>query len=197
MGASRGHAARRLAGKPAAHQLPRHPRQQPAPVEPVRRRRGPQRHSRTADRRRPSRHRRHPSPGSGPALRDAIDRFIEQNLLDEHLNPGAIAAAHGVSVRTVNRHRPDRQRHHPHPPPRTRSRRAHGPGKPIGAIATKWGFSDGPHFTRTFKSTYGTTPKEFREAYLAKGGATMQQDVPRVHGLTDGLIETGVPPAQR
>jgi AraC-like DNA-binding protein len=43
------------------------------------------------------------TPGGRPALRDAVDRFIEQNLLDEHLSPSAVARAHGLSVRTINR----------------------------------------------------------------------------------------------
>ena len=38
-----------------------------------------------------------------PALRAALDRYIERHLLDGSVTVGAIATAHGVSVRTVNR----------------------------------------------------------------------------------------------
>ena len=34
-----------------------------------------------------------------PALRAAMDRFIERHLLDDALTPAAIATAHGVSIR--------------------------------------------------------------------------------------------------
>ncbi|WP_214369907.1 hypothetical protein [Pseudonocardia sp. H11422] len=36
-------------------------------------------------------------------LRAAMDRYIERHLLDGAVGPAAIASAHGVSVRTVNR----------------------------------------------------------------------------------------------
>ncbi len=38
-----------------------------------------------------------------PALRAAMDRYIERHLLHGPLTPAEIAAAHGVSTRTVNR----------------------------------------------------------------------------------------------
>ena len=36
--------------------------------------------------------------------------------------------------------------------------------QPIGTFATKWGFDDSSHFSRSFKACYGTPPKEFRDA---------------------------------
>jgi hypothetical protein len=38
-----------------------------------------------------------------PALRASMERYIEQNLLNGAVTPAAIAAAHWVSIRTVNR----------------------------------------------------------------------------------------------
>jgi AraC family transcriptional regulator, positive regulator of tynA and feaB len=35
-------------------------------------------------------------------------------------------------------------------------------GRPIGAIAYSWGFSDLCHFSRTFKQRFGMTPREWR-----------------------------------
>ncbi|MFI9629464.1 helix-turn-helix domain-containing protein [Streptomyces sp. NPDC052042] len=32
----------------------------------------------------------------------------------------------------------------------------------IADVAARWGFSDGPHFTRAFKDAFGTTPSAFR-----------------------------------
>jgi AraC family transcriptional regulator, positive regulator of tynA and feaB len=37
-----------------------------------------------------------------PALHAAMDRYIERRLLDGSISPNALAAAHGVSIRTVN-----------------------------------------------------------------------------------------------
>jgi len=138
--------------------------------------------------------------GARPALRDAVDRFIEQNLLDEHLSPSAVARAHGLSVRTINRafnatgqtvgiriRRLARARNE------LAERR-----QPIGTIATKWGFDDSSHFSRSFKACYGTSPKEFRDARVRaeQARAAMQQTGPRVQALTDASDKTGVTPAR-
>ena len=37
--------------------------------------------------------------GTGPALRAAMDRYIERHLLDQPISAAALASAHGVSVR--------------------------------------------------------------------------------------------------
>ncbi|NIL78336.1 helix-turn-helix domain-containing protein [Rhodococcus sp. B10] len=141
------------------------------------------------------------SSGIGSALRDAIDRFIEHNLLDGHLSPSVIASAHGVSVRTVNRAFNATGQTVSETIRIRRLARARGElaeaGKSIGAIASKWGFSDGSHFSRTFKTTYGTTPREFREAYFAGRVANIQKDGPRVIAHKAPLSETGVTPARR
>ena len=142
-------------------------------------------------------------PGVGPALRDAIDRFIEQNLLDDHLSPATIASAHSVSVRTVNRvfnatgqtvSETIRIRRLARARTDLAEFRA-----PIGVIASKWGFSDSSHFSRSFKACYGTSPKEFRDSRLRedRDGASMQQPGPRVQGHTSSAAETGVTPARR
>ena len=92
-----------------------------------------------------------------------MDRYIERHLLDGAITPQRIAAAHGVSVRTVNRvfnatgqtvgevirvRRLARAREE-----LTESDR------PVSAIAHRWGFSDSSHFSRSFKAHYGTSPR--------------------------------------
>ncbi|MGB3698648.1 MAG: helix-turn-helix domain-containing protein [Gordonia sp. (in: high G+C Gram-positive bacteria)] len=105
---------------------------------------------------------------AGPALHDAMDRFIESNLLDRALSPGMIACAHGVSVRTVNRvfnaaGQTVRDTIRIRRLARARDELAVS-DTPIAALADKWGFADASHFSRTFKSFYGTSPSDFRGA---------------------------------
>jgi AraC family transcriptional regulator, positive regulator of tynA and feaB len=35
-------------------------------------------------------------------------------------------------------------------------------GEPISVIARRWGFADSSHFTRAFRTHYGTTPSDYR-----------------------------------
>ncbi len=103
-----------------------------------------------------------------PALRAAMDRYIDRHLAGGLLSPGDIAQAHGVSVRTVNRIYSSsgetvsgviRSRRLA----RARAELAAGT-EPIMTIAHRWGFFDSSHFTRTFKSQYGISPREYRAA---------------------------------
>ena len=133
-----------------------------------------------------------------PALRAAMDRFIEQHLLDESVTPAAIANAHGVSTRTVNRvfnatgqtvsevvrvRRLARARDE-----LTKSDR------PISAIAHRWGFSDTSHFSRTFKAHYGASPTDYRGNARVPGevGAPVQRPVAAVQRGAARSYETGV-----
>jgi AraC-like DNA-binding protein len=36
-------------------------------------------------------------------------------------------------------------------------------GRPVGAIAYSWGFSDLCHFSRTFKQRFGVSPRQWRK----------------------------------
>lgn len=137
-----------------------------------------------------------------PALRAAMDRYIERHLLDASVTPAAIASAHGVSVRTVNRifnatgqtvsevvrvrrlarareELADRQR-------------------PVASIAHRWGFSDTSHFSRTFKAHYGSSPTDYRLAARSgiDDGASMQRSVAAVHRATRRSKDTEVTAAQ-
>lgn len=101
-----------------------------------------------------------------PALRAAMDRYIAAHLLSEPVTPAAVAHAHGVSVRTVNRvfnatgetvSEVVRVRRLA----RARGEVASGRDS-ITAIAARWGFADGSHFSRSFKARYGSSPSEYR-----------------------------------
>jgi AraC-like DNA-binding protein len=104
------------------------------------------------------------------ALMAQIYAFIGERLGDEHLTPDAIAAAHYISPRYlhklfqqegrtvagwVRQRRLERCRHDLADP-----RLA---GRPINAIAARWGFASPAHFSQAFRSTYGISPREFRK----------------------------------
>ena len=109
--------------------------------------------------------------------RDAADRtlflrigeFIDAHLADPALTPDAVAAAHFVSLRTLQRlfsrhdatvaawirlRRLARCREDLRDPALT--------GHTARAIAARWGFTDHAQFSRVFRRTYGTTPRAWR-----------------------------------
>ncbi|RSS51172.1 helix-turn-helix domain-containing protein [Streptomyces sp. WAC07061] len=102
------------------------------------------------------------------ALVQRIHAFIEHNLGDPELNPPAVAAHHHVSVRTLH------QLFHGQESVNARIRRRRleqcradlaDPalrGRPVGAIAARWGFSGPVVFSRSFREAYGVSPTEFR-----------------------------------
>jgi AraC-like DNA-binding protein len=103
-------------------------------------------------------------------LRSAIDR----RLTDPTLNPAAVAAAAGVSVRYANAVLADEhtsiarliqtQR-------LERCRRALSDPmqvyRTVAEVAYGWGFSDMTHFGRRFKSAFGLLPSEYRRSHCA------------------------------
>jgi AraC-like DNA-binding protein len=108
-----------------------------------------------------------PPPSDTPALRARMEEWINRNLVDPALSPTTIAAAHGVSVRTVHRifgadgeslGRYVRTRRLA----RARQELTGQRSLPIAAIASRFGFADSSHFTRAFKSHYGICPREYR-----------------------------------
>lgn len=137
-----------------------------------------------------------------PALRAAMDRYIEQHLLDETVTLASIAHAHGVSTRTVNRvfnatgqtvSEVVRVRRLA----RARDELTKG-DQPISAIAHRWGFSDTSHFSRTFKAHYGSSPTDYRcnAKVPHEGGNLVQRPVAAVQRVASRGAETGVTAAQ-
>ncbi|MDT5238364.1 MAG: AraC family transcriptional regulator, positive regulator of tynA and feaB [Mycobacterium sp.] len=104
-----------------------------------------------------------------PALRASIERYIERHLLDGTVTPAAIASAHWVSIRTVNRVFSATGQTVGEVVRLRRLARAREDltesDRPISDIAHRWGFSDTSHFSRTFKAHYGSSPTDFRDAY--------------------------------
>jgi AraC-like DNA-binding protein len=104
------------------------------------------------------------------ALMAQIHAFIRENLGDPGLTPHAIAAAHYISPRYLHklfqqdgrtvagwvRERRLEQCRRDLADPRLANR-------PINAIAARWGFTSSAHFSQAFRSTYGLSPREFRQ----------------------------------
>ncbi|GAA4539294.1 helix-turn-helix domain-containing protein [Pseudonocardia xishanensis] len=116
-----------------------------------------------------------------PALRASMDSWIDRHLLDAELSPEAIAAAHAVSVRTVYRlfernGETFRQVVRTRRLDRARQELADG-DRPVAAIAARWGFADASHFSRTFKTAFGVSPRDFRAATVHAG----KRGAPRDH----------------
>jgi AraC-like DNA-binding protein len=104
------------------------------------------------------------------ALTAQILAFIEQNLGDPELRPGAIAAAHHISIRYLHK------LFHEHGDTVAawiRERRLERcrrdladpllGSRPISAIAARWGFTSPAHFSQAFRSANGLSPRQFRE----------------------------------
>jgi AraC-like DNA-binding protein len=112
-----------------------------------------------------------PRPEGGKhALLSDIKSFIRQNLADPELSPAAVAAAHHISTRSLQRlfesqdttvtewirsHRLERCRRDL-VDPRLRD-------EPIGLIAKRWGFQDAAYFSRVFRAAYGVSPRGCRD----------------------------------
>jgi AraC-like DNA-binding protein len=105
------------------------------------------------------------------ALLTAVQGFILQHLGDSRLSPGAIAAAHHMSLRSLHQLFHDegltvagwiRQRR------LERCRRDLADpalaSRPVAAIAANWGFTNAADFSRAFRSAHGMPPVEYRRS---------------------------------
>jgi AraC-like DNA-binding protein len=105
------------------------------------------------------------------ALLTTVQAFINQHLADRQLSPGTIAAAHHISLRSLQQLFHDegltvagwiRQRR------LERCRRDLADpslaARPIAAIAAHWGFSSAADFSRTFRAVHGLAPSEYRDS---------------------------------
>jgi AraC-like DNA-binding protein len=103
------------------------------------------------------------------ALMTNVRAFIDRRLADPRLSPGAIAAAHHISLRLLHKlfeeqgtsvgrwireRRLERCRRDLLDPALS--------DIPAGAIAMAWGFVDAAHFSRVFRAAYGRPPGEYR-----------------------------------
>jgi AraC-like DNA-binding protein len=114
-----------------------------------------------------------PSESRRQALLAGIHSFIERNLGDPQLSPGAVAASHHISVRYLHRLF---QAQGVTVSAWIRQRRLEGcrrdladlqlSDKPIGFLATRWGFVHASDFTRAFRRAYGIPPSTYRQEIL-------------------------------
>ncbi|NAS25968.1 helix-turn-helix domain-containing protein [Herbidospora sp. NEAU-GS84] len=111
-----------------------------------------------------------PSLSRRRALLAQIYAFIQANLGDADLNPAAIAAVHHISVsylhqlfrtegRTVAGWIRERRLEHC----RRDLAEPWLADRTVTAIAARWGFTNLQHFSQAFRSTYGLSPREFRQ----------------------------------
>ncbi|MGW5434432.1 helix-turn-helix domain-containing protein [Streptomyces sp. NPDC004059] len=111
--------------------------------------------------------------GVTPALRASMHDWINRHLLEPGLTPAALAAAYCVSERTVYRIfsaggstfgavvRARRLA-------RARNELLLG-NQTVSDLATRWGFADSSHFSRSFKKTFGYAPTDYRARSRASG----------------------------
>lgn len=98
-----------------------------------------------------------------------IQQYIDQHLADVELNPGSIANAHFLSLRSLHSlfaetghtvsewirlRRLERCRRDLADPLQLRV--------PVGAVGARWGLPDAAHFSRVFRMQYGCSPTAFR-----------------------------------
>ncbi|BCL12440.1 helix-turn-helix domain-containing protein [Micromonospora sagamiensis] len=103
------------------------------------------------------------------ALMAQIKSFIRHHLGDARLTPDAIASAHHISLRYLHKlFQQDGQTvaGYVRELRLERCRRdltdPRLDGRPIQAIAARWGFSSPAHFSQAFRSAYGLSPRQFR-----------------------------------
>jgi AraC-like DNA-binding protein len=110
-----------------------------------------------------------PAAISQRALLLRVHAFIEGGLADHRLTPAAVARAHHVLLRSLYKL---------FEPERTsvagliRERRLERcrrdlldpalAGRPVSAIAARWGLTNPAHFSRAFRAAYGVSPVEYR-----------------------------------
>lgn len=100
-----------------------------------------------------------------------IQAFIRQHIGEPELSPAVIAAAHHISTRHLHRLFQDQST--TTVAAWVRSQRLEGCRRdladpvlrmtPIHVIAARWGFSHPAAFSRAFRSTYGLSPRDYRQ----------------------------------
>ncbi|WP_108990801.1 helix-turn-helix domain-containing protein [Streptomyces coelicoflavus] len=111
------------------------------------------------------------------AMMKSIRLFIRQNLPNPDLSPPIIAAAHHISLSYLHRIF-EQQGRNETVAAYIRSMRMENARRdlknpllratPIYEIAFRWGFCHASDFTRTFRSFYGKSPKEYRSQKLSE-----------------------------
>ncbi|MFE6227885.1 helix-turn-helix domain-containing protein [Streptomyces sp. NPDC057854] len=127
-------------------------------------------------------------------VRDHINR----NLGDPDLSPEGIARAHRISVRYLHRlfegegttvGQLIRQRRLEECG-RELARRG-GTAPTVSAVAQRWGFLSPAHFSRSFRTAYGVSPREWRNLRTAQDVPERAPAVPAVPGSPPGAGRRG------
>jgi AraC-like DNA-binding protein len=118
-----------------------------------------------------------PVPGHRAALLADVKRYVEDRPADPGLTPGAIAAAHHISPRSLHQlFRADgrtvggyvRQVRLEHCRADLSDPRL--AGLSVGEIRARWGFGDAAVFCRAFKRAYGMSPAAYRARHTPPSG---------------------------
>ena len=101
-----------------------------------------------------------------PSLCTAVHRWIADHVFDPDLSPAAIAAAHAVSVRTLQRALATQSTSVTEAVRGQRLERArdllNDPAHTIAMISARLNFANQSHFSRLFVAQFGITPSEYR-----------------------------------
>ncbi|MEU8540745.1 helix-turn-helix domain-containing protein [Streptomyces sp. NPDC048717] len=117
------------------------------------------------------------SAGDAPAAEDSratrireIHVYVDRHLRDPELGPHMIAAAHGISVRSLHKlfegegitvsRLIRRRRLQESAGDLTRE---DGGDHTISSVARRWGFTGTAHFSRLFRAAYGIPPSQWRD----------------------------------
>ncbi|SDK63143.1 AraC-type DNA-binding protein [Nonomuraea maritima] len=103
----------------------------------------------------------------------AVRAFIQRHLSDPELSPASVAAAHNISVRTLHRLFRDEETTVARLIREQRLEKCRRDladpacsGRPIHAVAARWGFADAAAFSHAFRAVHGCTPTEYRRSRL-------------------------------
>ncbi|MFE0632561.1 helix-turn-helix domain-containing protein [Streptomyces sp. NPDC058864] len=122
------------------------------------------------------------------ALLQHVRAHIRAHLDDPSLTPASVAAAHHISVRYLYQLFQDE--------PMTIGRwiqrlrleacrrdlaRPELAGQTVAAIAHRWGFASHAHFSRTFRTVYGLSPAEWRQAGVLQAAPLQATDLLHRH----------------
>ncbi|MFF5635845.1 helix-turn-helix transcriptional regulator [Streptomyces sp. NPDC012825] len=109
-----------------------------------------------------------PSDGHGPV--EEIRRWTNARLVEPDLCPSTVAAAHFMSVRRLHKLFEQQNgtlsrwvQHRRLEECRRELGRSDGRQVLVSSIAQRWGFATAAHFSRTFRSAYGMSPRAWRE----------------------------------
>jgi AraC-like DNA-binding protein len=108
--------------------------------------------------------------GQAPVFGRILE-YVELHLTDPDLSPEAIARAHHISVRYLHKLFQDEGttvgrwilRRRLEECRRDLMRYGRG-SRTIAAVAGRWGFTSATHFSRVFRTAYGMSPREWRDA---------------------------------